>query len=112
MLKPLVEKIIDENEINRVYADWMYDRRKNFNYLAEKGIEPVIKTRVIPLQRQKDLQLEPKVVREMKMVGDNGWRDKYRYGYRRSAETFFSGVKRTFGETVRTRIKECFRKWR
>ena len=36
------------------------------------------------------------------MVGE----DKYRYGYRWMAETFFSGVKRVFGETCRAKTIE------
>jgi hypothetical protein len=45
-------------------------------------------------------------VREMKELGYEGWRDKYKYGYRWRMETFFSGVKRVFGETSRARSVE------
>jgi hypothetical protein len=46
------------------------------------------------------------MVRELKKIGYEGWRDKYRYGERWMAETFLSGVKRTFGETSRARSVE------
>ncbi|MDD5779049.1 MAG: IS5/IS1182 family transposase, partial [Candidatus Thermoplasmatota archaeon] len=40
-------------------------------------------------------------------LGYNGWRDKYRYGQRWMAESYFSGVKRMFGETVRAHSQEA-----
>ena len=44
-----------------------------------------------------------RMVREVRRLGYDGWRDKYRYGYRWMVETFFSGVKRVFGETCRAK---------
>ncbi len=51
------------------------------------------------------------MVRERKEIGYEGWKDKYKYGKRWAAETFFSGVKRTFGETSRANsIEGIFQK--
>jgi len=38
--------------------------------------------------------------------GYEDWRDKYKYGYRWMTETFFSGVKKVFGETSRANTVE------
>jgi len=40
------------------------------------------------------------------MWGYEDWRDKYKYGYRWMTETFFSGVKKVFGETSRANTVE------
>ena len=45
-------------------------------------------------------------MREIKELGYEGWRDKYKYGHRWMTETFFSGVKRVFGETSRANTVE------
>jgi len=39
-------------------------------------------------------------VREAREIGYEGWKDKYKYGNGWAAETFFSGIKRTFGESL------------
>jgi len=71
--------------------------RENFNYLADKGIEPVIKTRKRDAStKTRDSPSRAKVFREIRRLGYEGWRDKYKYGYRWIVETFFSGVKRVF----------------
>jgi hypothetical protein len=56
-------------------------------------------------QRLKQLIIQP-YAREVKEIGYEGWRDKYRYGQRWMTEAFFSGVKRTFGETTRAKSIE------
>jgi len=47
-----------------------------------------------------------KKVGEAREIGYEGWKDKYKYGNRWAAETFFSGIKRTFGETSRAKSIE------
>ena len=107
MLKPLVEDIRSRGgNVERVYADGGYDSRENFNYLADNNIEAVIKIRKNASTKARSSPSRAKMVREIKKLGYQGWRDKYRYGYRWSAETFFSGVKRVFGETSRARTRE------
>ena len=107
MLKPLVEDVKEKGEkITRVYADGGYDSKDNFNYLADNDIEPVIKTRKDASTKARGSPSRAKKVREIKELGYEGWRDKYKYGYRWMVETFFSGVKRVFGETVRAKTIE------
>lgn len=109
MLKPLVKQVkrnTNGTKIERVYGDGGYDSRDNFNYLNSEGIEPVIKTRKNSSSKSRGSPARAKTVREMKNLGYEGWRDKYKYGYRWMAETFFSGVKRVFGETTRAKTAE------
>ena len=74
-------------------------------HLVENGIEPVIKIRNNSSTKSRGSPSRAKRVREYKKLGYEGWKDKYRYGYRWSAESFFSGVKRVFGETCRSKPK-------
>jgi len=107
MLKPLVEQVKDRGgKISRVYGDGGYDSKENFNYLAGNGIEPVIKTRKDASTKARGSPSRAKMVREIRKLGYSGWRDKHKYGYRWMTETFFSGVKRIFGETVRAKTIE------
>jgi len=102
-----MEQVKDKGgEVNKVYADGGYDSRENFNYLSCNGIEPVIKTRKNASTKSRGAPSRAKMVREIKELGYEAWRDKYKYGYRWSAETFFSGVKRVFGETSRAKTVE------
>lgn len=106
MLEPLIEKAkrtIGNKKIERVYGDASYDSRKNFNYLQKQGIEPIIKTRENASTKAKGCPARARCTRERKELGYEGWRDKYKYGQRWAAETFFSGVKRTFGETTKAK---------
>jgi hypothetical protein len=45
VLKKLVRRASENNGIQRVLADGAYDSKKNFRYLARKGIEAAIKVR-------------------------------------------------------------------
>ena len=94
------------NFIKRVSADGAYDSKENFEYLDGKGIEPAIKTRKNSSTKARGSPARARHVREMKELSYEGWRDKYRYGQRWMAESFFSGVKRTFGETTRAKSAE------
>jgi len=109
MLEPLVEKAkktIGNKKIERMYGDGSYDSRKNFNYLEKEEIEPIIKTRKNASTKARGSPARARCVRERKELGYEGWRDKYKYGQRWAAETFFSGVKRTFGETTKAKTTE------
>ena len=66
----------------------------------------MIKTRKDASTKARGSPSRAKKVREIKELGYEGWRDKYKYGYRWMVETFFSGVKRVFGETVRAKTIE------
>ena len=107
MLKPLVERVKDRGgKISKVYGDGGYDSRENFNYLADNDIEPVIKTRKDASTQARGSPSRARMVREVRRLGYEGWRDKYKYGYRWMVETFFSGVKRVFGETCKAKTIE------
>ncbi|MCD6148512.1 IS5 family transposase [bacterium] len=108
MLKPLIEQVKERGgRVNGVYGDGGYDSKENFNYLAENGIEPVIKIRNNSSTKSRGSPSRAKRVREYRKLGYERWRDMYRYGYRWSAESFFSGVKRVFGETCRSKSKDA-----
>lgn len=108
MLKPLMEQVKEKGgRVNRVYGDGGYDSKENFNYLAENGIESVIKIRNNSSTKSRGSPSRAKRVREYRKLGYERWRDRYRYGYRWSAESFFSGVKRVFGETCRSKSKDA-----
>jgi hypothetical protein len=109
MLKPLIEKAeknVGKGKIKQATADGAYDSKQNFEYLDGKGIEPAVKTRKNSSTKARGSPSRAKHVREMKELGYEGWKSKYRYGERWMAETFFSGVKRTFGETTRAKSVE------
>ena len=109
MLKPLIEKAeknVGKGKIKRVSADGAYDSKENFEYLDGKGIEPAIKTRKNSSTRARGSPARARHVREMKELGYEGWRDKYRYGRRWMAETTFSRGKREYGEYVTSRNLE------
>ena len=83
MLKPLVEQVKDRGgKISRVYGDGGYDSKENFNYLAGNDIEPVIKTRKDASTQARGSPSRARMVREVRKLGYEGWRDKYKYGYR------------------------------
>ena len=89
-----------------MYGDGGYDSKENFNYLADNDIEPVIKTRKDASTQARGSPSRARMVREVRKLGYEGWRDKYKYGYRWMVETFFSGVKRVFGETCKAKTIE------
>jgi len=86
MLKPLIEKAernVRKGKIKQVTADGAYDNSKeNFEYLNSKRIEAAIKTRRNSSTKARGSPSRGKHVREMKELGYEGWRDKYRYGQR------------------------------
>ena len=94
--------------MNRVYGDGGYDSKENFNYLAENGIESVIKIRNNSSTKSRGSPSRAKRVREYRKLGYKRWRDRYRYGYRWSAESFFSGVKRVLARHVELNAKMAY----
>ena len=102
MLKPLIEKA-EKNRGKKPYkalADGAYDSRENFNYLSGKGIEPVIKTRKNASTKAKGSPARAQKVREVREIGYEGWKEKYKYGKRWMNETAFSRAKGKYGEYV------------
>jgi IS5 family transposase len=108
MLKPLVEhsRKKGNGNVTRVLADGAYDSRENFTYLATLGIQAGIKTRKNATTHVRGCPSRARCVKQMRALGYDGWRNTHGYGRRWAAETYFSGVKRTFGETTRSRSLE------
>jgi IS5 family transposase len=99
MLQPLVEEASRKGKIARAIGDGAYDTRSNFHYLAEKGIEPVIKVRRDASNRAGGC-VPRKLVAQEYLHDPEAWKRRHGYGQRWMAETVFSSFKRTFGEYV------------
>ena len=94
-------------DVKRVLGDGAYDSKRNFNFLAHRGIEAGIKTRRNAVTRARGSPSRAAHIREKNRLGYDHWRDRYQYGQRWSTETYFSGVKRVFGETTRSHTREA-----
>jgi hypothetical protein len=94
------ERNIGGGKIGGALGDGGYDRREIFNYLNEKGIQPIIKIRSNACTKSRGSPARADAVREIKEIGYQAWREKYRYGRRWATETTFSAVKRIAGERV------------
>jgi len=99
-LMPLVKQAMDKFNVSKVIADGAYDSRRNFRFLADNRIEPVIKVRKNASLRAKGCMPRKLSVIEQKEDFD-GWKQKHGYGYRWIAESAFSSFKRMFGEHVK-----------
>jgi len=101
VLPVLIDEItIKQNKmVKNVIVDGSYDNNQNFQFLSFKGINPVIKVRKNSKCRKTNHYLRNKVV---KMQNNNlqNWKDRASYGKRWIVETFFSCIKRLFGEYV------------
>jgi hypothetical protein len=90
--------------IARVLADGGYDTYDNFDYLAGKGIEQVIKLRKnASTKRHGHSSVRPKAVRERNDLGEEEWKVRRGYNMRWKVETMLSAVKRKVGESVRSK---------
>ena len=109
MLPSLIEQAQrhTNGHVTHALGDGAYDSKATFNYLDGQDIKPVIKTRKDASTRARGSPARAAAVRERRQLGYDGWRDKYRYGQRWMAESYFSGVKRMFGETVRAHSQEA-----
>ena len=94
-------------QVTEAMGDGAYDSKTNFIYLTEKGIQPVIKTRKNSSTQARGSPARAMAVRERRRMGYEGWRDTHHYGQRWIAESYFSGVKRLFGETVKAHSQEA-----
>ena len=90
--------------IARVLADGGYDTYDNFDYLAGRGIEQVIKMRSnASTRRHGHSSARPKAVRERNDLGEEEWKLQHGYNKRWKVETMFSAIKRKMGEAVRSK---------
>lgn len=99
MLKPLVEEASSKAEVTKVIGDGAYDSRENFRFLAERGIEPIIKVR--KNSSMKAMGCMPRKLAVIEQLKDpDRWKKKHGYGFRWMAESAISSLKRTFGEQI------------
>ncbi|AFU57886.1 putative transposase, IS4 family [Candidatus Nitrososphaera gargensis Ga9.2] len=114
VMKKLVKGASENNGIKRVLADGAYDSKKNFRYLARKGIEAAIKVR--KNSSGKAMGCYPRKLVVLQQLSDfDKWKSSVSYGQRWMAESVFSAIKRMFGEYVMARnyqnmVKEMFLK--
>jgi len=99
MLQPLVEEASKKANVTETLGDGAYDTKSNFTYLAEKGIEPVIKVRRNASSRAGGC-MPRKLVAQEYLQDPEAWKHKHGYGQRWMVESTFSSLKRTFGEYV------------
>lgn len=97
MLERLVEGSSRRVDVKGVIGDGAYDSRWNFNLLAERGIEPIIRVGRNAVKRLRGCPSRRRALTEQRENPD-GWRRKY--GLRWIAESAFSWIKRVFGEYV------------
>jgi hypothetical protein len=102
MLEPLVKDSTQKTRVKRLLGDGAYDSRKNFSFLADSGIEPIIKVRRNSSFKARGCMPRKKAVVEQ--LGNPEWKKTKGYGYRWMAESAFSAIKRIFGEHI-TSIK-------
>lgn len=96
-LKSLVEKASKQAKITKTIGDGGYDSKTNFRYLADRGIEPVIKVRKNSSGKAGGC-IPRKLVAQEYLRNPEAWKRKHGYGQRWMAETVFSTFKRLFGE--------------
>jgi len=99
--KKLIEGA-DKNvkNIKKVLGDGAYDTRELFNLLKQKNIEAGIRVRKNASTRSRGSSYRAQCVRERKKLGEKKWKEKHKYGERWAVESYFSAVKRIFGEYV------------
>jgi len=97
---PIIESAFKRvNNISRSLMDGAYDRRSIFNYLSNKGIEPVIRVRKNSSSKARGSIARKLVVIEQ-LADYDRWKRKHDYGNRWRVESSISSFKRMFGELV------------
>lgn len=100
-----------DGRIVEVLADGAYDTRNNFDMLKRRGIAPTIRMRKnANMKRVGGTSARPLAVRERNFLGEAYWRYVKRYGRRWSVEGVFSALKRTLGESLRSRRDDLMQK--
>jgi IS5 family transposase len=99
MLQQLVEEASEKAKIVEALGDGAYDTKRNFRYLDDKDVEPIIRVRKNASRRARGC-MPRKLVAQEYLSDPEAWKRKHDYGQRWMAETVFSSYKRTFGEHV------------
>ena len=113
-----LERLIELGfNINKFWGDGAFDTLDLFNFLAKHYIESAIKPRTFTTCDKPESQARKKEVEEFNKKGYKKWAKEKEYGRRwTGTEGIFSGVKRKFGENVRSTkidnmLKEVKRKF-
>jgi len=100
MLKPLVKEASKKASIEKLIGDGGYDSKDNFQTLDDMKIEPVIKVRSNSVATG---ECKPRNNSVREQLSDyKKWKKKHGYGMRWMAESAFSSIKRTFGESIKS----------
>jgi IS5 family transposase len=100
MMKPLVEEASRKASIKKLIGDGGYDSKDNFQTLDDMKIEPVIKVRSNSVVSGECIPRDNSVMEQLS--GYKKWKKKHGYGMRWMAESAFSSLKRTFGESIKS----------
>lgn len=104
------EKVVSEVPMSVLKADGAFDKKSIFNYCDRNKITPVIKVRKSSIPRSRGSPLRKKCVRELMELGEDTWKEKYDYGKRWLVESYFSAVKRSYGEAVKAHRNDMMAK--
>jgi IS5 family transposase len=93
--------VSNNNNIQKVLADGVYDSKDNFRCLKELKITPIIKVRKTSSIKN-NINCIPRKLSVIEQFKDiKRWKKKHRYGIRWMVESAFSSIKRMFdGEHV------------
>jgi len=91
-LKSLIKKASKQAKIAKALGDGGYDSKTNFRYLADRGIEPVIKVRKNASSKAGGC-MPRKLVSQEYLRDPKAWKRSHGYGQRWMAETAFSTFK-------------------
>lgn len=110
------ENVVGGVPMSVLKGDGAFDKKGIFNYCDRNKITPVIKVRKSSIPRSRGSPIRKKCVRELMDIGEDAWKEKYDYGKRWLVESYFSAVKRSYGESVKSRrsdmmIKEAMIKF-
>jgi len=97
------ESIVRDVPMSTLRGDGAFDKKSIFNYCDKNNIKPVIKVRKNSLARSRGSPMRKKCVKEFQELGEGAWKEKYSYGKRWLVESYFSAVKRSYGEAVKSR---------
>src|SRR5487761_173176 len=100
MMKRLVEEASKNARIEKLIGDGGYDSKDNFQTLSDMKIEPVIKVRSNSVVTGQCPTRDNSVLEQSSNY--KRWKKKHGYGMRWMAESCFSSIKRTFGESIKS----------
>ena len=93
----LVRRI--KHKISKLYGDKGYDSKLIYNELEDKAVIPIRKNAATLSMGS---PYRAKIVRFIKRFNEGLWKINNNYGLRWNVEIYLSGIKRMFGESVRT----------